>query len=255
MNKLYLLISFLMLFTLNSYSQDRYKVSIKSALNVRASSNASATVIGSLSDGEYIDVYSNENGWAQIRYNGKTGYVSNKYITLVQTAEQSAAQIEMNRVPWYDLTGWGTIGWLIIWVIIPFLLFGMGLIFIMLRIAYIEALSNFLCSLICGIVGFFYLKLCIYLMQMFNVYQDATWVLWIGSGITGFMVWSMATNGRCPNCHYMNSSIVDSMTLTRHYKKTTTYSDNTKEVKRYSRSETQNQHQCPRCASTWWEHR
>ena len=58
-----------------------YKVESKSVLNVREQPSTSATVLGVLNTNQKIEVYSIQDGWAQISYNGKRGFVSAKYIT------------------------------------------------------------------------------------------------------------------------------------------------------------------------------
>ncbi len=52
----------------------------KDSLNVRKSPSKTAEIIGKLDKGTYVDVYSEENGWCEIRYEGKTGYVSKEFI-------------------------------------------------------------------------------------------------------------------------------------------------------------------------------
>lgn len=59
----------------------RYKVTA-SKLNIRVDPSTNSTVIGSFSKGQIITVESISNGWATIKYNGKTAYVSVRYITL-----------------------------------------------------------------------------------------------------------------------------------------------------------------------------
>ena len=49
-------------------------------LNIRAAPNTSSTVIGTLRKGQQVEVYDTDNGFAQISYNGRTGYVSLKYL-------------------------------------------------------------------------------------------------------------------------------------------------------------------------------
>ena len=53
-------------------------------LNVRAGASTSTAVLGKLSNGTPVNVYSVSGGWAKIQYNGSVGYVSAKYLT--QTA-------------------------------------------------------------------------------------------------------------------------------------------------------------------------
>ena len=49
-------------------------------LNIRTAPNTSSTVIGTLRKGQQVEVYDTDNGFAQISYNGRTGYVSLKYL-------------------------------------------------------------------------------------------------------------------------------------------------------------------------------
>ena len=52
-----------------------------SSLNVRSGPSTSSSILGSLSKGTSVQVISESNGWAKIKYNGSTGYVSNKYLS------------------------------------------------------------------------------------------------------------------------------------------------------------------------------
>ncbi len=53
-----------------------------SSLNVRSYASTHAPIIGKLKRGERIQVYEIKNGFAKIQYNNRTGYVSERYITL-----------------------------------------------------------------------------------------------------------------------------------------------------------------------------
>lgn len=53
-----------------------------SSLNIRSYASTNAPVIGKLRRGDSIKVYSINNGFAKIEYRGRTGYVSERYITL-----------------------------------------------------------------------------------------------------------------------------------------------------------------------------
>lgn len=61
-------------------AENNYKVTSSSRLNVRKSPSTSAAVLGTFSSGQ-IEVISISKGWAKVKYNGKTGYVSEKYIS------------------------------------------------------------------------------------------------------------------------------------------------------------------------------
>ncbi len=62
-------------------AENNYKVTSSSRLNVRKSPSTSAAVLGTFSSGQQIEVISISKGWAKVKYNGKTGYVSEKYIS------------------------------------------------------------------------------------------------------------------------------------------------------------------------------
>ena len=50
-------------------------------LKVRAQPNTSAEVLGTLKKGTKIETYGLKDGWYEIKYEGKTGYISAKYTT------------------------------------------------------------------------------------------------------------------------------------------------------------------------------
>ncbi|MCD8328134.1 MAG: SH3 domain-containing protein [Ruminococcus sp.] len=52
-------------------------------VNVREEPDYNSTILGTLTAGETVGVYTIENGWAIIDYDGDWGYVSTDYLTLV----------------------------------------------------------------------------------------------------------------------------------------------------------------------------
>ncbi|MFJ7471378.1 SH3 domain-containing protein, partial [Peribacillus frigoritolerans] len=50
-------------------------------LNMRKSGSESASIVAKLSKGTEVKVYSESNGWAKIKANGKDGHVSTKYLS------------------------------------------------------------------------------------------------------------------------------------------------------------------------------
>ena len=62
-----------------------------SALVVRSSASASSKKLGTLSQGAKVKVISSSNGWARISYNGKTGYVSTKYLSKSSGSKSSSS--------------------------------------------------------------------------------------------------------------------------------------------------------------------
>ena len=64
------------------------------SLNVRSAANASSTVLGKLKKGETVPVGQINGYWAQVTYNGKTGYVHKSYLKLLN---QSGSAVQ-NRI-------------------------------------------------------------------------------------------------------------------------------------------------------------
>lgn len=61
-------------------------INISSTLNVRGSASTSASVIGSLKNGDEVEIKNSLTGWYEINYNGKSGYVSNSYIQIIDNS-------------------------------------------------------------------------------------------------------------------------------------------------------------------------
>lgn len=75
------LLTALILGVASVFAENNYRVTSSSRLNVRKSASTSAMVLGTFNSGQEIEVLSVSNGWAKVKFNGKTGYVSEKYIT------------------------------------------------------------------------------------------------------------------------------------------------------------------------------
>ncbi|MEH7415056.1 SH3 domain-containing protein [Neobacillus drentensis] len=60
-------------------------------LNVRQSPATSSHIIGKVKNGQALNVKSRQNGWLQINYNGKTGYVSSQYTKETSTTTSGTA--------------------------------------------------------------------------------------------------------------------------------------------------------------------
>lgn len=81
-NKLLLIFCLLVIpFMVYGSELEKYEVKVRSSLNVRSNPNANSKSLGSLRNGEIIDVFNVSNGWAKINYGGQTGYVSSKHIS------------------------------------------------------------------------------------------------------------------------------------------------------------------------------
>lgn len=92
--KLYLLAIMLIysctLMAQNGEEKQRYIASV--SLNVRSAPSAKAKIIGALSKGQEIEVYSFTNGWAKIQYKEAQAYVSAKYIEKMAIDESSETE-------------------------------------------------------------------------------------------------------------------------------------------------------------------
>ncbi|MGE7662659.1 SH3 domain-containing protein [Peribacillus sp. NPDC097197] len=76
-------------------------VSKGSSLNVRSGANSKSKKVGSLKDGLKLVVYSKtKNGWSEIRYKKKKGYVSTKYLMFANSYLK-----DISKVYWYETKG------------------------------------------------------------------------------------------------------------------------------------------------------
>ncbi|MBO7195136.1 MAG: SH3 domain-containing protein [Alistipes sp.] len=90
MKKLFLLLCCLVVAFTAMASKNLYCVEGASVLNVRAKSSTSAPILGTLKEGERVEVsWVDEGGWAEILYQGDFGYVSAKYIRKLDRKEAS----------------------------------------------------------------------------------------------------------------------------------------------------------------------
>ena len=69
------------------------QVATGSQLNLRSSASTTGSVLTKLTTGIEVTVYSEVNGWAKVKANGKEGYVSAKYLTTSEPSKSSAPSI------------------------------------------------------------------------------------------------------------------------------------------------------------------
>ena len=62
-------------------------------LKVRAQPNTSAEVLGTLKKGTKVETYGLKDGWYEIKYEGKTGYISAKYTSDTNTPQPSPSPV------------------------------------------------------------------------------------------------------------------------------------------------------------------
>src|SRR3954451_1175772 len=65
------------------------QVAAGSQLNLRSSASTTGSVLMKLTTGIEMTVYSEANGWAKVKANGKEGYVSAKYLTTSEPSKSS----------------------------------------------------------------------------------------------------------------------------------------------------------------------
>lgn len=61
-------------------------VTADGGLNIRTSPNTSSDSLGTLHKGDQITVISQQNGWAQIQYQGKVAWINSSYISIKESA-------------------------------------------------------------------------------------------------------------------------------------------------------------------------
>ena len=104
-------------------AQQRYEVTTGSPLNVRSYASTSSQVIGTLKSGAVVNVYEINGDWAKIIYNGRYGYISNKYIkkSLVQPEEKVVTSTNAKSAKTFDINfdqyANYDVGWMI-WIIL-----------------------------------------------------------------------------------------------------------------------------------------
>ncbi|MFD4929679.1 SH3 domain-containing protein [Peribacillus butanolivorans] len=78
-------------------------------LNMRKSGTESASIVAKLSRGTQVTVYSESNGWAKIKADGKDGYVSTKYLSTTKPGTESTPSIPEKTTTKYVNVSSGTL--------------------------------------------------------------------------------------------------------------------------------------------------
>ena len=84
--------------TNNISSQKTGYITINS-VNFREEANTSSNIISKLPQNAKLNILESSNGWAKVEYNGKTGYVSEQYISdkKIQTTSRSSSSVNRNN--------------------------------------------------------------------------------------------------------------------------------------------------------------
>lgn len=73
-------------------------------LNVREAAGTNYNIIGSLQDGEKIEIFSEQEGWYKVKYNDGIGYVFAEYITDKEPAK--VTEVAPETAPQTGTSGW-----------------------------------------------------------------------------------------------------------------------------------------------------
>ncbi|WP_096515264.1 SH3 domain-containing protein [Clostridium perfringens] len=76
-------------------------VKVNSALNMRSGPGSNYGVIGTLRNNDKVEIIKEVDGWYEIKFNGKVGYVSSQYIKIVdnESSEEKPVEPEKPSVP------------------------------------------------------------------------------------------------------------------------------------------------------------
>lgn len=88
--RLFLVLIFLFLTECIIYAAERYEVSVESSLNIRSAPNANSSVLGTLVDGDAIEVISIKGGWAKFSHNGQDAYVNSTYLSKAVSTDSTS---------------------------------------------------------------------------------------------------------------------------------------------------------------------
>ena len=189
------IILILLLVTFFANGQTQYIVDTKTTLLVRTGPGTSNSQFGRLKNGETINVYAIKNGWAEISYNGKTGYVSEQYIKLAPVQQKIDKRWSLSAFDWKEFVDVVSKTDSLIWFYITCAL---GLVMVCIDWLYRADSDDFTDSA----TGFYvssaiFLALCVSEMIYFATYDgDKTWfcspdkVGWIWT-IINFILFAM----------------------------------------------------------------
>lgn len=89
MKHLSLLLLFIGLSVSLCFAAQDYRVKVKTTLNVRSLPDPKSSVLGTLNNGDHIEVYEIANGWAKIKFNNKEAYISSEFISPIYQSASS----------------------------------------------------------------------------------------------------------------------------------------------------------------------
>ncbi|HHD2752993.1 TPA: SH3 domain-containing protein [Clostridium perfringens] len=69
-------------------------VKVNSTLNMRSGPGSNYNVIGTLRNNDKVEIIKEVNGWYEIKFNGKSGYVSSQYVNIVEEGSNEENPVE-----------------------------------------------------------------------------------------------------------------------------------------------------------------
>ncbi|WP_299087026.1 SH3 domain-containing protein [uncultured Metabacillus sp.] len=91
--------------TQDKVSEKYVNVMFGSSLNMRSAASTNSSIITKLARGTVVTVYSEENNWARVSANGKTGYVSLQYLSTTKPYQPNTSNEEVEKISeQYDIT-------------------------------------------------------------------------------------------------------------------------------------------------------
>ncbi|MBT2656124.1 SH3 domain-containing protein, partial [Bacillus sp. ISL-18] len=75
------------------------------SLNLRSGASSSASVVAALSKGTAVTVYSESNGWAKVKANGKDGYVSASFLSATNPSSTTTAGVSQTTTKYVNISG------------------------------------------------------------------------------------------------------------------------------------------------------
>ncbi|XZJ61687.1 SH3 domain-containing protein (plasmid) [Clostridium perfringens] len=79
-------------------------VKVNSALNMRSGPGSNYGVIGTLCNNDEVEIIKEVDGWYEIKFNGKVGYASKSYITIVNEGSNNGTESEIKEGTVYGVS-------------------------------------------------------------------------------------------------------------------------------------------------------
>ncbi|HII4440238.1 TPA: SH3 domain-containing protein [Clostridium perfringens] len=79
-------------------------VKVNSALNMRSGPGSNYEVIGTLRNNDKVEIIKEVDGWYEIKFNGKVGYASKSYITIVNEGSNNGTESEIKEGTVYGVS-------------------------------------------------------------------------------------------------------------------------------------------------------